>query len=252
MSANGIAQLATREERQLAKLNLAQTRRQAGGDTTANYYRENNTYDIDALPTKYSNNSIVNNPNTGGLVQGRPWINIAGITFDPDIYFYNRVGTTNANGYFGLDFTPTNDDLTFFDNPVVAPVTETQGTLVTLNITAQPQYNSIMLLGYLRAPTTETYTFFTNTDDASYMWIGPDAISGYTHTNAVVQNGGLHGTTEQSGTISLVQNIYYPIRIMFGNNTGPGTMVVSYSTPTIAKTSTWTGLIFHNSATNGF
>jgi len=114
---------------------LAQTRRQAGGDTTANYYRENNTYDIDALPTKYSNNSIVNNPNTGGLVQGRPWINIAGITFDPDIYFYNRVGTTNANGYFGLDFTPTNDDLTFFDNPVVAPVTETQGTLVTLNIT---------------------------------------------------------------------------------------------------------------------
>jgi len=172
MSANGISTLATKQARQLAKLNLAQTRRQAGGDTTANYYRENNTYDIDALPTKYSNNSIVNNPNTGGLVQGRPWINIAGITFDPDIYFYNRVGTTNANGYFGLDFTPTNDDLTFFDNPVVAPVTETQGTLVTLNITAQPQYNSIMLLGYLRAPTTETYTFFTNTDDASYMWIG--------------------------------------------------------------------------------
>ena len=108
-----------------------------------------------------------------------------------------------------------------------------------------------MLLGYLRAPTTETYTFFTNTDDASYMWIGPDAISGYTHTNAVVQNGGLHGTTERSGTISLTQNIYYPIRIMFGNNTGPGTMVVSYSTPTITKTSTWTGRIFHNSATNG-
>jgi hypothetical protein len=170
----------------------------------------------------------------------------------PDIYFYNRVGTNNENGYFGLDFTPTNDDLTFFDNPVVAPVTETQGTLVSLNITAQPQYNSILLLGYFLAPTTETYTFFTNTDDASYMWIGPNAISGYTHTNAVVQNGGLHGTTERSGTISLTQNIYYPIRIMFGNNSGPGTMIVSYSTPTIAKTSTWTGRIFHNSATNGF
>jgi len=228
MSANGISTLANKQLRQVAKLNLAQTRRQAGGDTTANYYRENNTYDIDNLPTKYSGNSIVDNPNVGGLIQGRPWINIAGITFDPDIYFYNRVGTTNANGYFGLDFTPTNDDLTFFDNPVVAPVTETQGTLVSLNITAQPQYNSIML-----------------------MWIGPDAISGYTHTNAVVQNGGLHGTTERSGTISLTQNIYYPIRIMFGNNTGPGTMVVSYSTPTITKTSTWTGRIFHNSATNG-
>jgi len=120
MSANGIAQLATREERQAAKLDLAQTRRQAGGNITQPYYRVNNTYNIDALPTKYSGNTVVDNPNVGGLVQGRPWINIAGITFDPDIYFYNRVGTTNANGYFGLDFTPTNDDLEFFDNPVVA------------------------------------------------------------------------------------------------------------------------------------
>jgi hypothetical protein len=252
MAANGISTLATKQERQEAKLDLAQTQRQAGGNTTAIRYRQNNTYNIDALPTKYSNNAILNNTNTGGLVQGRPWINIAGITFDPDIYFYNRVGTTNANGYFGLDFTPTNDDLEFFDNPVVAPVTETQGTLVTLNITSQPQYNSILLIGYFLAPTTETYTFFTSTDDASYMWIGPNAIEGYTHTNAVVQNGGLHGVAEQSGTISLTQNIYYPIRIMFGNNTGPGTMVVSYSTPTITKTSTWTGRIFHNSATNGF
>ena len=252
MSANGISRLATRELRQKAKLDLAQTKRQAGGDTTKSYYRVNNTYNIDALPTKYSGNTVVDNPNVGGLVQGRPWINIAGITFDPDIYFYNRVGTTNANGYFGLDFTPTNDDLEFFDNPVVAPVTETQGTLVTLNITSQPQFNSILLIGYFLAPTTETYTFFTSTDDASYMWIGPNAIEGYTHTNAVVQNGGLHGVAEQSGTISLTQNIYYPIRIMFGNNSGPGTMVVSYSTPTITKTSTWTGRIFHNSATNGF
>ena len=241
----------SKQERQLRKLYIAQAKKQAFGDVTKPYYRVNNTFDITLLPDTYAT-AADDNPNTGGLVQGRPWINIAGITFDPDIYFYNRVGTTNANGYFGLDFTPTNDDLTFFDNPVVAPVTETQGTLVSLNITAQPQYNSIMLLGYFLAPTTETYTFFTNTDDASYMWIGPNAISGYTHTNAIVQNGGLHGTTEQSGTISLIQNIYYPIRIMFGNNTGPGTMIVSYSTPTITKTSTWTGRIFHNSATNGF
>ncbi len=91
MAANGISTLATKQERQEAKLDLAQTQRQAGGDTTAIRYRQNNTYNIDALPTKYSNNAILNNPNTGGLVQGRPWINIAGITFDPDIYFYNRV-----------------------------------------------------------------------------------------------------------------------------------------------------------------
>ncbi len=79
MAANGISTLATKEERQEAKLDLAQTQRQAGGDTTAPRYRQNNTYDINALPTKYSGNTVVDNANTGGLVQGRPWINIAGI-----------------------------------------------------------------------------------------------------------------------------------------------------------------------------
>ena len=109
-----------------------------------------------------------------------------------------------------------------------------------------------MLTGYFLAPTTDTYTFYTSTDDASYMWIGPDAITGYTHTNAVVQNGGLHGVTEVSGTIAMTANIYYPFRVMFGNLTGPGTMTVSWASSTQAKTSTWTGKLFYNSATNGF
>jgi hypothetical protein len=109
-----------------------------------------------------------------------------------------------------------------------------------------------MLTGYFLAPTTDTYTFYTSTDDASYMWIGPDAITGYTHTNAVVQNGGLHGTTEQSGTIAMIANIYYPFRVMFGNLTGPGTMTVSWASSTQAKTSNWSGKLFYNSATNGF
>lgn len=70
MSANGISTLATKELRQVAKLNLAQTKRQTA---ETNGYRSRNVYDIDELPTKYSNNSLVNNPNIGGLQQGRPW-----------------------------------------------------------------------------------------------------------------------------------------------------------------------------------
>ena len=73
MAANGISTLATKELRQVAKLDLAQTERQAGGDTNAPAYRPLNVYDINLLPTKYSGNTVVDNPNPGGLQPGRPW-----------------------------------------------------------------------------------------------------------------------------------------------------------------------------------
>ena len=31
------------------------------------------TYDITQLPTQYDDNAVVDNPNSGGLVAGRPW-----------------------------------------------------------------------------------------------------------------------------------------------------------------------------------
>lgn len=78
MALNGISTSTYKADRQTAKLNLAQTKRQAGGDTTKPYYRANNVYDITELPTKYAagnndTNDVVDNPNTGGLKQGRPW-----------------------------------------------------------------------------------------------------------------------------------------------------------------------------------
>jgi hypothetical protein len=71
MAANGISTLASKQARQVAKLNAAQTRRRAGGDTTKPYYRARNTYNINLLPTKYSGNVVVDN--AGSLVQSRPW-----------------------------------------------------------------------------------------------------------------------------------------------------------------------------------
>jgi hypothetical protein len=245
MSANGISHLSTKEARQAAKLELAQANRQANGDTSAIAYRQNNVYDITELPTQYSDNDIYNNPNSTGLLQGRPWVNVEQITFAPDIYYYNRVGTNTSNGYFA-------DSPAFFDNPVVSPVTQTTGTTPTINISNQPTYNSIQYIGYFKAPATATFTLYTSSDDASYLWIGPTAVTGFTTTNALVKNPGLHGIRERSATVNLIQNVYYPIRIQFGNNTGPGALTVSYSTPSISKTSDWTGLIFHNAATNGF
>ncbi len=70
-SSNTIAALPTKEERQVAKLELAQLRRQAGGDTSATFYRSHNVYDVDLLADKYTNNTTVGTTST--LVQSRPW-----------------------------------------------------------------------------------------------------------------------------------------------------------------------------------
>lgn len=84
MSANGIAQLATKELKQKAKLDLAALDRAASGSARA-------TYDITLLPTQYNGNLVINNPNNGGLVLGRPWIaTVSAFTF------YEATNTTAA------------------------------------------------------------------------------------------------------------------------------------------------------------
>jgi len=62
---NKINRLATRQLRQEAKLALATLDRAASS--------KRSTLTINDLPTKYSGDTIVDNPNTGGLVVGRPW-----------------------------------------------------------------------------------------------------------------------------------------------------------------------------------
>ena len=82
MSANGIAHLSTKQLKQEGKLTIAQAKRQgksvaANGtvtgsyDDTKEYFRSYNQLDINLLPTKYSNNSVVDN--AAALQDGRPW-----------------------------------------------------------------------------------------------------------------------------------------------------------------------------------
>jgi hypothetical protein len=75
---------ADKEARQIAKLTIAEAKRQGKTvatdgtisgvvDNTKPYYRTRNILDITQLPTQYDDNGIIDNPNVGGLVQGRPW-----------------------------------------------------------------------------------------------------------------------------------------------------------------------------------
>ena len=111
---------------------------------------------------------------------------------------------------------------------------------------------SMQWLGYFVPTTTEAYTFFLSSDDASFMWIGANAVSGFTTANATVNNAGLHGNIEKSGVISLIANTSYPIRIQFGELSGGDVLTFNYSTATITKTTNVTGRVFYNVVTNGF
>ena len=62
---NKISRLTTREDRQDAKLALAALDRAESSRPS--------TLDITQLPTQYSGDTVVDNPNSGGLLQGRPW-----------------------------------------------------------------------------------------------------------------------------------------------------------------------------------
>ena len=83
MAANGISTLSTKEARQKAKLDLAQLKRQgytlnadgtvaSGPDITKAFYRTNNNYDINLLPTQYVGNVATDNDSP--LLESRPWI----------------------------------------------------------------------------------------------------------------------------------------------------------------------------------
>ena len=58
-------QVGSKQERQVSKLAIAGKKRSLSSRTS--------TLTIDNLPTKYTDNAVTDNANSGGLVAGRPW-----------------------------------------------------------------------------------------------------------------------------------------------------------------------------------
>jgi|GEM_PF-720286 len=147
----------------------------------------------------------------------------------------NNLYGERFNGYY-------NDTPTFFNTAVKHG--DTNLTSQINNFTNNADNYSWQWGGYFLPPTTGPYIFYTSSDDASHLWIGDDALNGYTVANALVNNGGLHGAQERSGVINLTAGQYYPIRVMFGENGGGDVMTVSFSGPGIDKTANGTGYYF--------
>ena len=146
----------------------------------------------------------------------------------------------------------------FADN--MSNLSTPNGTTTTLN-----RISSITLgtritwvyRGLFRPSSTADYQFRTTSDDASYLWIGANATASDTTlntSNAVVNNGGVHSsTTVTSSKVALTQGVYYPIAIVAGNDTGPGTITVEFTDGNFGWLSDGAGYYFRNPrASNGY
>ncbi len=147
------------------------------------------------------------------------WIdfNGAGVSFPPN-------STSNGTGltgdyYDNMDFTGakvTRTDATVNFNwgsgvPVAGIGADTFSTRWTGQV--QPQFS-------------ETYTFYTTSDDGVRLWVnGTQVINNWTD----------HGPTENSGTIALVGGQKYDIRMEYHENGGAAVATLSWSSPSQAK-----------------
>ncbi len=82
---------------------------------------------------------------------------------------------------------------------------------------------------YITISEANTYTFYTTSDDGSKLYIGT-----FNNAGTVVNNDGLHGAVEASGTIYLTPGVY-PIFVTFFERDGGETLEVRYSSSTITK-----------------
>lgn len=104
----------------------------------------------------------------------------------------------------------------------------------------------IELKGYFKPSSTGTWKFYTYSDDSSRLWIGNMAINGLNDSNAVVNNGGLHGMQQRSGIkIHLIENVLYPIRIQMYEWGGGDNLHVTFEGPGVSYRHNGDGFYFN-------
>ncbi|MEP2771627.1 MAG: fibronectin type III domain-containing protein [Fulvivirga sp.] len=139
------------------------------------------------------------------------------------------VTTTQEGVYFNLyaggtwDIIKEFSDWALWDNGF--------GTSSNFNISAKDglydegDYFAFEFFGHIYIEEAGEYTFYTRSDDGSRLWIGDEEI---------VDNDGLHGMSEQSGTITLSEGAY-PITVQFFERSGGQGLEVRWRGPSFSK-----------------
>ena len=159
--------------------------------------------------------------------------------FSTPIYYAGLYGR-RVGGYY-------NDNVNYFAGRGVSEFRTISDFSYFSSYTDQYSWEFV---GYFRAPFDGTYTFYTTSDDASHLWLGATAQTGYSTGNALVNNGGLHGARAAAGSINLTQGTYYPIRIHFGENYGADVLIVTIYGP--HGVTNGSGYFFHDDGSRNF
>lgn len=167
--------------------------------------------DLDVVDAKQLRTELLfeNTASTGSLVSSIIWLDIT-----------SRKGTGLLGQYFnGTNFTGT-------------PVTRVDPTVDFNWGTGAPAAGigtdtfSVRWTGKVSADHTETYTFYTTSDDGVRLTVNGTPI---------IDNWTNHGAVENSGTIALQAGHSYDIVLEYYENTGSSVITLSWSSPSTPK-----------------
>lgn len=111
------------------------------------------------------------------------------------------------------------------DFDALTPVKTGKTANFDISVADVADYFGFRFRGHIRITQTNTYTFYTESDDGSRLYIG-DTL--------VVDNDGLHGMREVSGDITLAAGTW-PITVTFFEKTGGQGLIVRYSSESLGK-----------------
>jgi len=99
------------------------------------------------------------------------------------------------------------------------------------------EYYAMTFEGYVEIPETGVYSFFTDSDDGSVLYIG---------VQLTVDNDGLHGLKEAEGLLIIaLEKGLHPIKVAFFEKTGGDELVVQMMGPNIEKNLVSIHLLYH-------
>jgi hypothetical protein len=148
-----------------------------------------------------------------------------------------------VSGDYSLDPTGLNNNNSIQQTNVVTTLD---------SFTSSSDMYSWKWLGYFRPNVSGLWSFFTSSDDGSFIWLGSNAQTEFTMDNAVVDNRGPHGDTRVNGSKLLIANYYYPCRVHFSEGGGGDVMTLGFTPPGGTETRNGSGLFYYNSASGGF
>ena len=185
-------------------------------------------------------------------------ISISGCTKSNNGNYYGGNVTDDINGIFFTIYNGYfNDDLSFFkkamfiNNGITKDLNNISSS-TNNKYTKSNQKYSIVFTGVLivKKQNAGEWTFNLTSDDASYMWIGNDALKNSLTSNAFISNGNVHSSTMKSNAITLDEG-YYPIKIIFGNYRGNGVFNLTFSGPGVSERTNLEGYIYAYTPNDG-